>query len=483
MKHGVTKLILSTIGLCLLTLLFLTSQPAGQVQAQNNPTPIVIDLTPTVTPTATTGPGGVAPDYLEPNDEAAAATVTGLGMLIDLTLTDGDVDYFSGYAKAGQHLEISTWVDGRLDTSVTIFWQEQLLAVNDDRSALDLGSTAAFSAPEDGYFIALVEQAGPSAGGYVLEIALIEPTATHTPAPTATPEPTSTPLLPADIAEPNNDAGSAYPIVPGSRYQLTVGHGDVDVFLFLGKAGNNYSCQTVTSQVDTVIEASGAAGQMVVNDDRGPGRVDSYVEFAVESDQTVFVTVSAIGGSFGPYEFGCDFALPAGGQTSGAAGNTHGGGQPAGSSSAVGSQDDSTESEVSPPPITATVAVSDSHIVPLMVRPVGTVVADAAEAVTAVRLIIYYDANNDRQPSPGEGVPNVSVVAVDSTGQQIARVFTNSAGEAIFNLRGDVARVIVPFVSGWSTVVRTGQVNEEIRLGLPAVIIPRFFPVETPEAE
>ena len=98
---------------------------------------------------------------------------------------------------------------------------------------------------------------------------------------------------------------------------------------------------------------------------------------------------------------------------------------------------------------------------------------------THIRLLVYYDANNDRQPGPGEGIANVSVLAVDGQGQRIARVFTNAQGEAIFNLTSEtIARVIVPFVPGWSARVRAGETNDDIVLGLPAVRLPVFLPVQ-----
>jgi hypothetical protein len=92
-------------------------------------------------------------------------------------------------------------------------------------------------------------------------------------------------------------------------------------------------------------------------------------------------------------------------------------------------------------------------------------------------------ANNDRQPGPGEGIANVSVLAVDARGQRLARVFTNAQGEAVFNLAGEsIARVVVPFVPGWSARVRAGEVNDDIVLGLPAVRLPVFLPVQNQTA-
>jgi hypothetical protein len=121
--------------------------------------------------------------------------------------------------------------------------------------------------------------------------------------------------------------------------------------------------------------------------------------------------------------------------------------------------------------------------VSLPVRYIGPAAVQADSLATHIRLLVYYDANNDRQPGPGEGIANVSVLAVDARGQRLARVFTNAQGEAVFNLAGEsITRVIVPFVPGWSARVRVGEVNDDIVLGLPAVRLPVFLPVQTQTA-
>lgn len=132
-------------------------------------------------------------------------------------------------------------------------------------------------------------------------------------------------------------------------------------------------------------------------------------------------------------------------------------------------------------PVTATVTVTATERISLTVRHLGRVAPQSDTSVTSVRLLVYYDANNDRAPGPGEGIPNVSVLAVDALGQRLAQVFTNAQGEATFNLHdqaaASVARIIVPFVPAWSAPVRVGQANDDIVLGLPAVRLPVFFPV------
>jgi len=445
--------------------------PAGLAQdtAQNsrqNPTPIVISLTPPATPTSDSG---LAPDRFEPNDDVAAATSIGFGIETELTLTEADVDAFTGFLKAGQLLQVATTVHGGLDTQLHLYWNGQLVAENDDRSPVDLGSIVTFAAPADGQFVAVVDRVGEAEGVYDLETTLIEPTATPTPAPTLTPSPTPTitpsptPLFQPDAAEPNDQAAGARAITPGNRSRYTIGPGDEDFFSFIAKAGTDYSCETVTDQVDTLLIVH--AGERVVgsNDDRAVGRVDSAFAWRAAEEQPVIVQLAARGGSHGAYELVCAALAPAPPSV----------GPPASLSLP-------SATSTATPTVTATATLTATSPLTLTVRHLGRVEPES-ETTTAIRLLVYYDANNDRAPGPGEGIPNVSVLAVDAMGQRLAQVFTNARGEATFHLtEASVDRIIVPFVPAWSARVRVGEVNDSIVLGLPAVRLPVFFPVAAP---
>jgi hypothetical protein len=359
---------------------------------------------------------------------------------------------------------VSTTVYGGLDTRLQLYWGGQLLAENDDRSPTDVGSLLTFTAPADGWYVALVEKATVYDGTYDLEVALAEPTAaptaspTLTPVPTFTPTPSPTPIILPDLAEPNNSPETARPVTPGLRDTYTVGAGDVDYFTFIAKAGNRYVCETVTDQVDTLLTVM----DIGANDDRGVGRVDSSFAWTVDEEQTAVIRVEARGGSYGQYEFVCQPASPLPVAV-----------QPPASSAPA--------SDLSTPtaPLTTTAGITTTGQISLTVRHLGQVQPQTTTPTTHVRLLVYYDANNDRQPGPGEGIANVSVLAVDSQGQRLARVFTNAQGEAIFNLTSEtIARVIVPFVPGWSARVRAGEINNDIVLGLPAVRLPVFLPVQ-----
>jgi hypothetical protein len=454
----------------LLALAAFTGQTLAQGSSQN-PTPIVITLTPAETATTVPSPTsqGLPPDRFEPNNTPETAAPIGFGVEAGLTLAGDDVDYFTVYLKAGQMVRISTAVYQGLDTRLKLFWAGQVVAENEDRSPVDLGSTVHFTAVAEGWHLIRVEKAAVYDGVYDLEVALVQPAATPTPAPTLTPTPTPTPspsptpLIQPDLAEPNDTSETAFPITPGVRGAYTVGGGDVDYYTFIAKAGRRYACETVTNQVDTLLTATAGPVVLGINDDRGVGRVDSYVEWQAAHEQVVIVKVEARGGSYGQYDFVCQVVTPPAAPPSG----------PSAPPVPAGATATPAELVTGSLPLTATEPIS------LTVHHLGRVQPQTAAPTTHIRLLVYYDANNDRQPGPGEGIANVSVLAVNSQGQPLARVFTNAQGEAVFNLAGDgVARVIVPFVPGWSARVRVGETNNDIVLGLPAVRLPVFLPVE-----
>ena len=452
----------------LMVALVVTSTTLAQDGGQN-PTPMVITVTPVGSSTLVSGPtvvptneGSLLPDRFEPNNEPQTATAIGWQTETDLTLVGEDVDAFTGYLKTGQTVQIGTIVYDALDTHLALYWQGQFLVENDDRSPTDVGSLVTFSAPADGWYVALVSKATVYDGIYDLSVKLAEPTATPTAVPTLTPTPSPTPIIQPDLAEPNNSPETAQPITPGMRDTYTVGAGDVDYFTFIAKAGSRYVCETVTDQVDTLLTVL----DIGINDDRGVGRVDSSFAWTADAEQTAVLRIEARGGSFGQYELGCQAVVP----------------QPAASQPPLAS------ALASAPPVptkivTPTIGISTTGTISLTVRSLGQVQPQTPVSTTYIRLLVYYDANNDRQPGPGEGIANVSVLAVDSQGQNLARIFTNAQGEAIFNLAGEtIARVIVPFVPGWSARVRAGENNNDIVLGLPAVRLPVFLPVQNQTA-
>ena len=472
------------VGFIILPILWLVSVSSSQAQA--NPTPIVISLTPagaptvTLTPTLASGTPGHLPDRFEPNDTSAAATpLLTTQNEAGLTLIGADVDQFQIYLKAGQIFQVTTTVYSGLDTRLSLYQGELLVAQNDDQSATNVGSQVVYATASDGWVRLVVEKMTAYDGVYDLATALVAPTVTPTllpsltpsptPSPTVTPSPTPspTPLVPADPAEPNDNVVLAWPVTPGVQADFSLAPGDADWFTFIAKAGTTYTCETITNQVDTVLTVQGSNGLIASNDDRASGRLDSLASWANASEQTVFIEVTARGGGYGLYQLLCQVAT---GQSS----------SPAGGENLPVSPATATPSPTFVPTgtLTGTLSLTATQTVTLAIRYVGEANPATPTPVTPVRLLIYYDANNDRQASVGEGITNVLVLATDKLGQVVMTVFTNLQGEAVFNLTdATITRLVVPFVPGWSTQIRQGQANE-LTLGLPAVRLPVFWPVQ-----
>lgn len=318
------------------------------VQAQEEPPPTKIEtatavatntstLTPTLTatvlPTQTPTPSQTATavppigDVYEPNDEPGQATVIHLNeTMTELSLAPaGDKDYFSLYLKAGQLARAATFPEADTDTRLTVYSDGgELLGQNDDRSQTDLGSTVVWTAPADGWYLLVVASATPLAGLYQLLATLEMPTAvptqtptgtpgpTATPAPTQTAVPTATPYTQADAGEPNNRPEDAFPVLPGTTYDMTLGPLGIDAhdfFTLLGKAGVTYRCEATAPQgIDPTMRVyAGEIGSGVLvaeNDDLSPADIGSAVTFSVEQAAPLFIVVETRAG-YGSYQFQC----------------------------------------------------------------------------------------------------------------------------------------------------------------------------------
>jgi hypothetical protein len=411
----------------------------------------------TATPTL-----AVERDSCEPNDSFDQPCQVALTqMLSNLTLSPvGDQDYFAVYLKAGQIARAATFPLPGSGTDTRLFVYSEggeLLGENEDRSPTDLGSTVRWTAVADGFYILRVESAIPFPGRYDLLVSLEAPTATSTPQPTATAQPTMTPLVAPDMAEPNNRPQEAFEIVVGATYNLTLGPrgvDDHDFFKLWVKAGNGYRCAArPTGPVDPALRVYagdvGAGTLLAENDDISPTDIGSLVTFVAPYTGFLFV-VAEVQAGYGAYTLLCEAFVPAPPPVSGG-----------GSATAAPS-----------PTPTATLTTS----APVEIRPLPPLPAPATPvAATTIRVQVIYDLNANGQPDPDEGVPNVSVRAV-SRNAIVGWALTDERGVATLTIMGDVDRVIVPFLSGWSRPVRLGQVNEAV-LSLPAVALPVIMPV------
>ena len=329
-------------------------------------------------------------------------------------------------------------------------------------------------------------------------VVYLTPTVAATEPPTAVPS--ATPPnggVPPDAWEPNDNPGAATPVSWG-MVPATLHPGDVDYYALYLKTGQIVSLHTGSPHnLDTYLQVWQGAQLLAQNDDPTATDFGSAVLFPVPAEGWYAIGIFQRGTAVGSYELYMELAEPTPTLTpsptvtssptptpsptltptptipptitppfaaaSGAAGTT-------------GTASHPVAPIAGPPPPLPTPAALPPAI-PL--RLLGPAQPAATPQVTTARVLIYYDANNNRQPEPGEGVANVSVLAVDGQGQRLARSFTSPQGEAAFALTGaPFERVVTPFVSAWSARVRPGLVNEDIILGLPAVRLPVFLPVE-----
>jgi hypothetical protein len=311
-----------------------------------------------------------------------------------------------------------------------------------------------------------------------------------TPSPAATEaEPSPTPAQPGltpDRFEPNNEMGTATVIGLQTEPDLNLTGNDLDYFTVYLKQGQLLQADTAVSDgLDSRLKVYFGGQWLAENDDRGPADVGSRLTWAAAADGWYVILVEKATVYDGVYSLTLQLIEPTPTATSMPTLTPTPSLTPTPTATSTPSPTPVQPGLPIPPgsgrPSATPVATTVTTGVPitLSVTYVGRAETPAATTTTAIRLLVYYDANNDRSPGPGEGIANVSVLAVDAQGQRIARVFTNAQGEAIFNLVSEtVARVIVPFVPAWSARVRVGEANPDIVLGLPAVRLPVFLPVQ-----
>lgn len=290
-------------------------------------------------------------------------------------------------------------------------------------------------------------------------------------------------------------------MTPGQVGQYQVGANDpADYFTLLVKLETRYTCETETTAVDTELFIQNWQGEVLYySDDREIGRIDSRIAWVAPREQTVIIGVRARGNTYGSYTLRCEASAPTTPTTipvantprsitptTSPAQNTPrpivvSPTQPMGHATLTATRID--RLQLPPPTLTTTrsltpSATPDSRAF-LPIRSLGIVNTPHSVERTVVSLHIYYDANNDRKPSPNEGVPNVSVVVVNGNGQPIQQAFTSSQGDVHLTVPPEAQRLVVPFVSGWSETLRQGATSSNtFQIGLQAVEIPVFIPVQ-----
>ena len=330
--------------------------------------------------------------------------------------------------------------------------------------------------------------------------------ATATATATETPTPAT---FPDDSFEPNDVPEAAVSLGLGSYSGLTHVGEDRDYFQLYLKSGQILELSTTAYDgLDTRLMLFKDNQPAATNDDRSPTELGSLLVYTAHSDGWYIILVEKVAFVDGRYDLLAQLLAPTATATASPTST------PTNTPSPTPLPTSIVMPTLGPTPVTTGATIRPSAtpgvamdsptltitgtpagasgptptpadgLIPLTARYLGPATDSLELPMTHVRLLVYYDANNDRSPGPGEGIPNVSVLAVDAQGQPLAQIFTNVTGEAIFNLSSEqVARVIVPFVPGWSARLRPGEQHDDIQLGLPAVRLPVFLPVAMSEEE
>jgi len=420
--------------------------------------------TPTHTPKPTSTPVVAGDDDYEPNDHITQTYQ--LPVATSVTLEDlnfyppGDEDWFQLWTKAGKWYQVTTSNLLDADTYLEIVRDDTSHSVvgSDDDGAGGYASKFAWQAEYDGVYYIRVRAYG--SGVCDLTVEEIEE---------STPEPTSTPGTAPTNPEAdrcdetglgNYDFDHACVISANVSEKFSFcpppyGGPDNDFFKVWVKPGLLFEC--ATSDL-----APGVDPNMIVydhnrnaiggNDDVEPGDYNSYFAYYATYEGWLYLLVGT--GDRTPsdvcnsdYVLRCDAYVP--GQATPTATPTAAAGQQTPTSTPSSPSATSTPSG---PPATPTPAEA------LTIRPLTTPtpvpVTTPAPRFIPIKLLVYYDGNDDRQPGAGEGIAGISVQAYEAaTNQLLAQGFTDEQGNLEFTVASEgPVRVDVPFF-GFSQLV------------------------------
>ena len=299
------------------------------------------------------------------------------------------------------------------------------------------------------------------------------PTPTHTPGPTATPTTPSTALPGADRFEPNftfDNAGLVALNVKYTNLNFVPWSGadpysrDDDWFKVWVKPGLLVTCETLdlAGGVDTNLilydnNRNGIGG----NDDkdRANGDFSSRLSYYVTYEGYLYLDIGQPFPVDPNYVSGFGYSL----QCMTGTGPTS---TPTPTRPPVPTVP--TNTPVPPTPTTPPTDTPAPTSTPpfIQVRPLPTVTpAGQANVLIPISLQVYYDANDNRAPDPGEGVVGISARVTDvTTGQELQRGFTDEFGYASFTVRASgVVRLSVPYLN-YSVIIQPSGSSIALRI-------------------
>jgi hypothetical protein len=417
------------------------------------------------TPTATNTPLPGADDY-EPNDSKDTAYYLSIATSATAANANfypsGDEDWFAFYVKSGRYYRASTTNLSGVDTYLEVYKSDGSRIGGDNDDGGGYASLYEWESSYDGYYFVRVTNLVSSDQNdtYDLVVAEINESGTA--------EPTSAPVEGIDNCENNSSFNNACVIAANESRVFNLvspfGSGpDNDYYKIWVKPGLLFECRTsdLSPGVDpNMIVYDQNRNALGGNDDATPGDYNSAFSYLATYEGWLYLLVGT--GDRTPssllnsnYTLRCDTGVP--GQAT---------------ATSVPESTPEPAAEATRTPVRATAVVPAAG---LTVRPLTTPTPGVAEPATSrfvpVVLLVYYDANDDRQAGAGEGIPGISAYAYEAaTNQLLAQAFTDDVGSLKFTVSASGAvRVDVPFF-GFSQSVTGDSASIYLRVPPHAVL-------------
>ena len=409
------------------------------------------ELATTPEPTNTPLPGD---DDYEENDSITSPYTLPIATSASATNVNfsppGDEDWFAFYVKSGRRYRASTTNLAGVDTFIEVFKKDGQRIGSDNDGGGGFASQFEWNAGYDGFYYIKVTNLVTSDDDdtYDLTVSEIgEP-------PTSTPQPAPGPVAGLDDCEDNTTLDRACVIAANQSktYNFVSPHSgpDNDYFRIWVKPGLLFDCRTsnLSPGVDpNMIVYDHNRNPIGGNDDVVPGDYNSAFSYYATYEGWLYLLVgtgdrtpSSVSNS--NYTLACNANLP---------------GQPT-VTPAPGITGTPRPANTPRPGATPTPPPTPTPIPGLTVRALTTPTPLPATTPVPqfipIRLLVYYDGNEDYQPGAGEGIGGISVQAYEATTNQLlAQGFTDDRGSLEFTVsaQGPV-RVSVPFF-GFSQLV------------------------------
>jgi len=405
----------------------------------------------TPTPTNTPMPGY---DDYEPNNDKDHAYVLPIATAASATDCNfypaPDEDWFAFYVKSGRHYRASTGNLIGVDTYLEVYEEDGDKIGSDNDGGGGFASKFEWKASYNGYYYIKVTNlvTSDSDDTYDLTISEIGEPATSTPTPVPGP------VSGLDDCEDNTTFDRACVIAANQSrtFNFVSPHSgpDNDYFKIWVKPGLIFDCRTsdLSPGVDpNMILYDHNRNPIGGNDDVTPGDYNCAFSYYATYEGWLYLLVGT--GDRTPsdlsnsnYTLVCNTRLP------GEATPTPG----------PGETSTPRPTDTPQPGATPTASPTATPLPGLTVRalttPTPVPVETPVPRFIPVRLLVYYDSNDDRQPGAGEGVSGISAQAYEAvTNQLLAQGFTDAQGYLEFTVaaQGPV-RVSVPFF-GFSQLI------------------------------